>query len=370
MKHFTNGLIKVIGFLAVTLMVTSVLANESSKGQWEIAGQNLRNTRSQPDEHRIGIENVASLKTKGVFTTGGDVSATPTVAGNAVYFPDWAGNLYAVRKQDGSLIWAHKISDYNNFAGSVARVSPAVHDEDLIIGDIESSGRTHTGANIMAVNRRTGVLHWITHVDSHPAAIITGSPVLLDDVVYVGVSSNEEGLAVDSQYPCCSFRGSMVALNANTGQLLWKTFTVPDNGGHPDGYSGNAIWQPPAIDPDRGLLFVGTGNNYEVPQSVKDCLATSPPSSQPACFAPDDFFDSALALDLKTGHIKWAKRVQGVDVWTVACIRNPNPVSCPEPSSPDYDLSGSGPNLFPNMVGFGQKNGIYWSVNPDNRNIF
>jgi polyvinyl alcohol dehydrogenase (cytochrome) len=76
-----------------------------------------------------------------------------------------------------------------------------------------------------------------------------------------------------------------------------------------------------------------------------------------------------MALDLKTGHVKWAKKLQGFDVWTVACIRNPNPVSCPVPSSPDFDLGGSGPNLLPHIVGFGQKSGIYWALNPDNGNI-
>jgi polyvinyl alcohol dehydrogenase (cytochrome) len=371
-KHFSNRLIRVTCIFAsvsIAAVAPADDSDESGKTQWGVAGQNVHNTRSQPNEHRIGTANVASLKTKWVFTTGGDVSATPTVGDDAVYFPDWAGNLYAVRSKDGSLIWSHKISDYNNVAGSIARVSPGIQGDDLIIGDIESAGLPHNGANVMAVNRHTGALHWITHVDNHPAAVITGSPVVLGDVVYIGVSSNEEALAVNPAYPCCSFRGSMVALNVHTGQLIWQTFTLPDNHGHADGYSGNAIWQPPALDAARGLLFVGTGNNYEVPQSVKDCLANSAPSAQPGCFAPDDFFDSAMALDLKTGHIKWTKRVQGIDVWTVACITNPNPVSCPEPSSPDYDLSGSGPNLLPNMVGFGQKSGIYWAFNPDNGNI-
>jgi polyvinyl alcohol dehydrogenase (cytochrome) len=157
-----------------------------------------------------------------------------------------------------------------------------------------------------------------------------------------------------------------VALDVTTGKMLWQTFVIPDNGSRPDGYSGGAIWQPPAIDPQRGSLYTGTGNNYEVPQEVKNCQATASAEAQTGCFAADDYFDTALALDLSTGRIKWAKRVQGPDVWTLACLRNPNPVACPEPDSPDYDLSGSGPNLFDNMVGFGQKSGIYWMLNPDN----
>jgi hypothetical protein len=53
-----------------------------------------------------------------------------------------------------------------------------------------------------------------------------------------------------------------VALNAISGEILWKRYVVPDNDGAAGGYSGGAVWQPPAIDPARGLLYVGTGNNY------------------------------------------------------------------------------------------------------------
>src|SRR3984957_14128546 len=162
--------------------------------QWQIAGQDLRNSWSQPEEHSISPANVKGLKTKWVFTTGGDVSATPTVCGDAVYFPDWGGNLYAVNKSNGQLIWSHKISDYNGAAGSVARVSPAVDHDQLVVGDVLSSSQPHAGANVMAVDRKTGALRWITQVESHPAAIITGSPVVFGGVVYIGVSSSEETL--------------------------------------------------------------------------------------------------------------------------------------------------------------------------------
>jgi polyvinyl alcohol dehydrogenase (cytochrome) len=186
-------------WIAAGLILSGVTARSDSDdldgGQWRIAGQNLNNSRSQPDEHTISAANVASLKTKWVFTAGSDVSATPTVADDAVYFPDWAGNLYAVRKNDGGLIWKHSISEYDNVIGAIARVRPAIHGDDLIIGDIKSATLAHPGgAHIMAINRHTGSLRWITQVESHPAAMITGSPVFAGDVVYVGVSSNEETL--------------------------------------------------------------------------------------------------------------------------------------------------------------------------------
>jgi polyvinyl alcohol dehydrogenase (cytochrome) len=356
---------------SVLLLVSALNAQsqspEARSGQWRTAGQNLSNTWSQPAEHSISPTNVKGLKPKWVFTTGGDVSATPTVDGDAVYFPDWGGNLFAVDKNSGRAIWSHKISEYDGVDGAVSRVSPAVYHDQLIIGDILSANQTHAGANVISVDRKTGALRWITQVETHPAAIITGSPVVFDGVVYIGVSSSEESLATNPAYPCCSFRGSVVALDAKSGQMLWKTFDMPDNGGRTDQYSGGAVWQPPAIDPKRGTLFIGTGNNYTVPADVVACQNANPTAN---CAAPDDFFDTALALDLKTGQLKWAKRLQGSDTWTVACLTSsgPNP-NCPVPSSPDFDLGGAGPNLVGNIVGFGQKSGIFWALNPDNGNI-
>jgi polyvinyl alcohol dehydrogenase (cytochrome) len=166
------------------------------RGQWRMAGHDFGNSRSQPAERLIGPANVHSLTVKWVFSTGGDLSATPTVFGDAVFFPDWAGNLYAINKHTGQLIWSHKISDYDGFPAAISRNSPAIHRNDVIVGDIETRVALHNGANIIAADRTTGALHWITRVDSHVSAEITGSPVVFGDVVYVGVSSLEEGFAL------------------------------------------------------------------------------------------------------------------------------------------------------------------------------
>lgn len=342
-----------------------------SEGQWQMAGQGPSDTRDQAAEHLISPSNVRKLVPRWVFTSHGDVSATPTVAGNAVYVPDWGGYLYAIEKDTGKLIWSHKISEYDGYPGAVSRVSPAVHGDELIVGDIQSEKITHDGANVIAVNRKTGKMLWKTQVDSNPAAIITGSPVLLGNVVFQGVSSVEEGLASDPTYPCCSFRGSMVALNANTGAILWKTYDMPTNGGRVGGYTGGAIWQPSAIDKARDTLYVGTGNNYTVPTSVLDCEAQAIAADDPQkrCAAPDDHFDSALALNMTTGKIKWATGLKSYDAWNEAC-GSPGPgTACPGPFGSDYDLGGSGPNLLGKTVGFGQKNGIYWELNAETGKI-
>lgn len=147
----------------------------------------------------------------------------------------------------------------------------------------------------------------------------------------------------------------MVALDVNTGKILWQTFVMPL------GFSGGAIWQQPAVDSTRGLVYVGTGNNYSVPPSVERCEQENP--GDPSCTPSKDYFDSALALDMKTGAVRWHKHLFGYDVWTQACTRPKQGVTCPDPAGPDYDLSGSGPNLLGNIVGFGQKSGMYWALN-------
>src|SRR6202171_666793 len=151
--------------LSVSALSGQGQSDESRSGQWRIAGQNLSNSWSQPAEHSISPANVSTLTPKWVFTTGGDVSATPTVAGNAVYFPDWGGNLFAVKKDSGRLIWSHKISDYDGVDGAISRVSPAVDGDQLIIGDILSSNEVHNGTNVIAVDRVAGNLRWRTQVD-------------------------------------------------------------------------------------------------------------------------------------------------------------------------------------------------------------
>jgi len=347
--------------LAATTAVV-YLGAQTSGGlniQWPVAGQNLADTRSQPSETTINASNASRLAVKWVFSTAGSVSATPTVAGNIVYFPDWSGNIYAVNKNTGAQIWSRSVSTYTGLAGDFSRTSPAVYGNYLVFGDNQGQLGPHQGANEIAVNRFTGDLLWIAKIDSHIAAIVTGSPIISGGTVYQGVSSNEEALATDPTYPCCTFRGSMVALSLKNGSIKWKTYTVPDNGGQTGQYSGNAIWQPPVLG--NGTLYVGTGNNYDVPQSVKDCEAANPQATN--CTAPNDYFESALALDPNTGAIRWATRTAGYDAWTVACKTGTAPQNCPDPAGPDWDLGGSGGNLVGNFIGFGSKSGIYWGLN-------
>ena len=143
------------------------------------------------------------------------------------------------------------------------------------------SQTTGPGARMMAVNAANGSLLWVTQVETFPTAIITSSPVVYNGIVYVGVASAEEGIASVKGYPCCTFRGSLVALNAQTGAKLWQTYTIPDNHGVAGSYSGGAIWgTTPAIDAARNSVYIGTGNNYSIPAAATACIKANPNNRQ------------------------------------------------------------------------------------------
>jgi polyvinyl alcohol dehydrogenase (cytochrome) len=336
---------------------------------WTSAGQNLSNTRHQSRETKIGVGNVAQLAVKWVATTGADVSATPAVDGGKVYVPDWAGNLFAFDRATGEQVWRARIPVASGVPGDKARATPAIAAGKVIVG---TQGPFGGGGKLLAFDKDTGALVWSTVLDSHPAAIITQSATVHGGRVFVGVSSLEEALAsFVPGYPCCSFRGSMTAVDLETGALLWKTLMVPE------GYPGGAVWgSAPAVDTRRGQVYIATGNNYDIPQEALDCVAAAngDPAAERACIADDNHIDAILALDLATGEINWVTAALPFDAWTVQCVFGFNPENCPEPAGPDYDF-GQAPGLYTvrdpvtgkprELVGAGQKSGQYWALDPD-----
>jgi polyvinyl alcohol dehydrogenase (cytochrome) len=359
----------VFGAVLGTLAVTPLMA-----GDWPMFGQNPANTASNATEDGISNKNAYQLKPKWTFTTGGDVSARAAVVAGVAYFPDWAGNLWAVNANNGKLIWSHQLSDYGLATGTVSRTSPAVANGLVYVGtQYVSSGPTGW---LLAINAATGALVWKTQPDtSNPFPVITASPAVAGGVVYVGMTSNEEYAASNTTYVCCSVRGSVVAVDAGSGAIRWQTFTVPL------GYSGGNVWGSNAVvDAARNTVFVGTGNNYSIPTDKAYLACEAAGGSRAACQSPDDHADSILALDMHTGAIKWATRLEnwnqfyatdGSDFWNTACIFGP-PANCPPSPGPDYDF-GSAPNEITyqthngpkTIIGAGQKSGIYYALDPD-----
>lgn len=312
---------------------------------------------SGSNSSKINLNNIQDLGVKWIaelpaFTA---VSATPSVVKGVVYFPDNAGNLYAVNAKNGHVIWQRLISDYVGVPGAYSRTTPAYSDGMLFLGDQFPAALRETGAqgaHFFAVDAKTGKLIWSKVVDTNPFAIITQNATVLGDTVYVGVSSAAEFSSCMDVNPPCNFRGSVVALDKKTGKIKWQQYMTPE------GYSGNAVWgTQPTIDVQRERIYVGVGNNY----------LGSPTPGMPH---PENYFDSIVALDMHTGNVAWSFRNsdQTSDVFSIICLYIPN-AEC----GPDFDF-GMSPMLIPlnkdkDILVVGQKSGYFYGIDPNNGNL-
>ncbi len=241
------------------------------------------------------------LKLKWAFGLPGDVQswAGITLAGGRLFFGSIAGNVYSLDARTGCVHWAFD-------AGAIVRTAVSV-------GPLGTTGRFgaffgDARGNAYAVDAATGALVWKVAAETFPSARLTGSPILHEGRLYVPVSSSEEGVGSLTDYECCRFRGSVVALDAATGRQIWKTYTIPEEprpvrknakGVQLWGPSGAPIWSSPVVDPVRRALYVTTGNNYSDPTT-----ATS---------------DAFMAMDLETGRILWTHQVTARDAYVSAC---------------------------------------------------
>jgi polyvinyl alcohol dehydrogenase (cytochrome) len=391
-----------VSTLALILVLAAVAVVPLMAQDWPMFGQNVANTASTTQTD-ISTKNVYKLMPKWAFTTAGDVSARAAVVNGVAYFPDWAGNLYAVNTTNGKLVWSHQFSDYSLKvgttttplkAGTVSRNTPTISNGVLYIGTQFTNDGASAGV-LLAINASDGTLKWATQPVpygqyTNPFPVITAAPTVANGTVYVGMTSWEEAAAgYVPGYPCCFLRGSVVALDAATGATKWQVPMAPP------GYSGANVWgSNPVVDTARNTLYVSTGDNYNHPapnapsaiagETFSDCLAdTVKGGSEPACLAPDDYVDAIVALDLTSGAVKWAKRflywnqsyaLDGSDDYNGGCFVVPKVSTCPTPPlGPDYDF-GSGANEITytdskgkahTILGAGQKSGIYFALNPD-----
>jgi polyvinyl alcohol dehydrogenase (cytochrome) len=322
---------------------------------WNGWGVTITNSRFEPAEAaRITADDVPRLKLKWAFGFPGASSGgtQPVVVGGRLYVGDAEGDLFALDAETGCIHWTIEVE-----AGIRSAVTIGQNGNRLAayFGD--------QSANVYAVDAESGKQLWKVKVDTYSRAAITGAPQLYRGRLYVPVSSREESQVGDPKYPCCAFRGSVVALDAATGKQIWKTYTITEQakpsgrnsaGTQIVGPSGGAVWNAPTLDVKRNALYVGTGNNF------------SPPAS--------NMSDSILALDMKTGKIKWFRQETENDIWNASC-RRPDRESavCPDAESPDFDF-GSSPVLAElpggrQVLVAGNKSGLIWALDPDNGKI-
>jgi polyvinyl alcohol dehydrogenase (cytochrome) len=180
--------------------------------------------------------------------------------------------------------------------------------------------------------RKLGRWYASKRVDSHVGAEITAAPLLLEGSLYVPVSSDEEGRATNPHYACCTFRGSVVTLEATSGKQIWKTYTIPEEahrvGTNPAGVpllgpSGASVWSTPTADLKHHAIYVGTGNGNGY-SDVAD------PNS-----------DAVIAFDTATGKRLWSRQLTASDRWKCGCLVK-EVHNRPPQAGDDYDF-GSPP---------------------------
>ena len=323
----------------------------SDSSYWNGWGVDNENSRFQP-ARMAGLDEskIPRLKLQWAFGFPGanTVFAQPAIVGGKMFFGSDNGTVYAVNAKTGCTYWTFKAAATVRTAISVGAVIAGHY--TLFFGDVK--------AFVYAVDSQTGKQLWRVKVDDHPLARVTGAPKLWNERLYVPVSSIEEVSAGNARYECCTFRGSLVALEGATGKQLWKSYAIPDApkptskssaGTQRHGPAGAAIWLSPAIDQPRRLIYVGTGNGYTDPGTK--------------------FSDAVIAFDLDSGAIKWSQQLTPGDGWNFGCS-GAGGANCPEGRGPDVDI-GASPILRKfaggrDMLLVGQKSGVVYGLDPSN----
>jgi polyvinyl alcohol dehydrogenase (cytochrome) len=298
---------------ALLALASHARADDGDDGDWPMFGHDPHGSRYNSDERQLGPGNVSRLRLLWQHPTPAIVAGTPAVAGGAVFAGDAAGNVYALKAEDGRLRWQTAIP------GASFTASPTVHRGRVVLGD------KNTGT-IYGLDQGNGKVRWKIRPNADGRPAIWGSGTIVGKHVAIGVASNDEGPP-----PPFVSRGSLVLLDPQDGRVVWQTYTVSD-AQHDAGASGASIWTTPVYDEETETLYAGTGNNFTEPATETS--------------------DAVVAFDARDGAIKWVNQRTLDDTWT--------PVF---PTGPDFDF-GDSPQLYRlpggrKVVGDGQKSGAY-----------
>ncbi len=332
------------------------MRDPTSVAGWNGHGNGPAATRFQ-DAKTGGISaaDLPRLKLKWAFGYNGVAQARtqPAVVGGRLFIASENGEVHALDPATGCTFWTFKAQAGVRTAPSVASYkAQGGSGYVVVVGD--------TRTNLYGIDASTGKQLWTTRVDAHPSAGISGSPIIHDGRVFIGVQGiGEEGRGNSGGYACCSFRGSLSAFDVVTGKRLWQTFTIDEprprakskEGVQLYGPAGGSIWSAPSIDVKRGLVYAATGNGYADP--------------------PQAMTDSVIAFDQKTGAIRWYKQLSAGDQWVMNCqATNPDNPACPATLGPDFDFSAT-PILAQvgtrQLIVLPQKSGIAYAIDPDRK---
>ena len=347
-EWITNSEIKSTSIPKTAYTQFSLSGNENATNDYSGWGGNLHATGYRTEAQAgINRKNLSSIKLKWAFAFP-DATVTrskPAVVGNWLLVGSQYGDLFAIHKKTGKIGWHFMAS--SAIRGAIVTVEK---------GNQITAYFADFSTNVYAIDVRTGKLIWNKRSGYEPQSAITGSVAVAEGIIYIPVSSSEVASAVDGNYNCCFSSGGVVALDAATGNEIWHHRVIDKpavesgkkkNGKPFYGPSGAPVWCSPTIDEKRGLVYIGTGENYTNPATTTS--------------------DAVQALDMKTGKLKWNFQATEGDTYNASC---PFFLNCPEKAGPDLDF-GMAPILTKgkdekDILLIGQKSGVVFSLSPDN----
>jgi len=315
----------------------------SAWASWSPAPDNMR---FQPAAAAgLTAAQLGGLKLKWAFGFAGDVIAfaAPTIMRGTLFVGSAGGTLQALDARTGCIHWTYQ-------ASGPVRTPPTIVEENgrrLLLFSDQVGG-------VYALDAISGAQRWKVRVETHEATRLTGTIVAHDGLAFVPAASWEESRAVDPAYPCCTFRGSITAVRLRDGSVAWKTWMVDapkktgvsKAGTDQFGPSGVGVWSAPTIDARRGLLYVGTGNDYTPPATLLS--------------------DAVVALELRSGRVVWSQQLMARDVFNAQCARG-GATDC----GPDHDFAA--PIMLVRtpegreILVAGQKSGVVFGLDPQAR---
>jgi len=333
----------------------SAMQDPAKGASWNGHGNGPAATRyADAKSGGISAADLPRLKLKWAFgyANVGAARAQPTLAGGRLFVASENGEVHALNPKTGCTFWTFKAQAGVRTAPSVSayRTADGKRGNAVLFGD----GR----ANVYAVDAQSGKQLWTVKVDEHPSASITGAPIVYDGRLFIGVQGlGEEGRGSTGGYACCTFRGSLSAIDVSTGKVLWETYTIDPSqpraknkdGVQMYGPAGGSIWSAPSVDVKRGLVYAATGNAFADP--------------------PQKMTNAVIAFDQKTGAVRWYRQVTANDAWAMGCpAKSPDNPACPETLGPDYDFSAT-PIVARagnrDLIVIPQKSAIAFALDPD-----
>ena len=361
-------------------------------GDWSCYNCTASGWRYNAHETRLNAKNAGQLELKWQFPAKnsdqkvGVIHVTPSVVDGFVYVGTATLPTFYCISPQGKVVWDYEVRNLTNpgfqkvdhgrglIPQSGVYTSPLVTEDSVYFGN---------GAGVIfCLDRATGEERWYINTrykpfpGAHHANLVMGSPVLADGKIVFGGGAYEHSLPVNPGYECCSGRGFVVAMEPQTGEVVWKYDVGPEpqkydppltvktpygSREYQYGPSTSSVWSSPSWDEESNTVYFGT----DVHNSPRKSTAEDPRNYT-------EHSAAVIAVDGATGEERWVSQVASGDVWNFTIPSYDTKTGKYKDQSIGdtpkiYDIEHDGENI--KVVGAGCKNGGYYIMNAVSGNI-